>query len=90
MHLEGHPVQPYHLPWMIQIALEQGGALECLKHIDDIIVWDDTAEVGFEKKKKIVQILKTSSAVNKNKVTGDAIFMNEMARWAFLDPNRWD
>ena len=44
---------PYHL---IQIALEQGEALEHLQCTDAVIIWGNTAEV-FKNGKKIVQIL---------------------------------
>ncbi|KFQ81744.1 hypothetical protein N337_13039, partial [Phoenicopterus ruber ruber] len=56
---------------LIQATLEQGEALEHLQYIDDIIVWGNTAEVGFEKWKKIMQILlKASFAIKQSKVKG--------------------
>ncbi|KAK4827442.1 hypothetical protein QYF61_017999 [Mycteria americana] len=54
-------------------ALEQGEALEHLQYIDDIIVWGNTAEEVFEKRKKIVQIvLKAGFAIKQNKVKAPA------------------
>ncbi|KFP49548.1 hypothetical protein N323_12355, partial [Cathartes aura] len=58
---------------LIQTALEQAEAPEHLRYIDDIIIWGDTAEVVFEKGKKIVQILlKASFAIKRSKVKGPA------------------
>ncbi|KAK4818478.1 LOW QUALITY PROTEIN: hypothetical protein QYF61_014180 [Mycteria americana] len=77
-HLEGHPVhleliapgvetQPYHLPWTDPDGTGTGS--EHLQYIDDIIVWGNTAEVVFEKGKKIVQILlKAGFAIKQSKV----------------------
>ncbi|KAK4810487.1 hypothetical protein QYF61_004267 [Mycteria americana] len=58
---------------LIQTELEQGEAPEHLQYIDDIIVWGNTAEEGFEKGKKIVQILlKAGFAIKQSKVKGPA------------------
>ncbi|KAK4822553.1 hypothetical protein QYF61_015822 [Mycteria americana] len=58
---------------LIQVAMEQGEALEHLQYIDDIIVWGNTAEEVFEKGKKIVQILlKAGFAIKQSKVKGPA------------------
>ncbi|KAK4824543.1 hypothetical protein QYF61_016147, partial [Mycteria americana] len=62
---------------LIQMALEQGEALEHLQYIDDIIPkaaqWGNPAEVGFEKGKKIVQsLLKVCFPIKQSKVKGPA------------------
>ncbi|KAK4825628.1 hypothetical protein QYF61_001413 [Mycteria americana] len=56
------------------MALEKGEAPEHLQYTDDIIItWGNTAEVVFEKVKKIVQILlKARFAVKQSKVKGPA------------------
>ncbi|KFQ08937.1 hypothetical protein N329_08851, partial [Haliaeetus albicilla] len=68
---------------LVQTALEQGEAPEHLQYIDDIVVWDNTAEAVFEKGKKIVQILlKASFAVTQSKVKRPAQEMQILAiKW---------
>jgi len=50
---------------LIQTALEKGEAPEQLQYIDDIVVWNDTAEAVFGKVEKIVQNLLKGSFVIK-------------------------
>ncbi|KFR13179.1 hypothetical protein N306_12384, partial [Opisthocomus hoazin] len=58
---------------LIQTALEKGEALEYLQYIDNNIMWDNRAEVVFEKWEKIVQILlKAGFAIKQSKVKGPA------------------
>lgn len=47
----------YQFYGVIQTALEQGEALKLLQYIDNIIMWGHIAAEGFEKGKKIVQII---------------------------------
>jgi len=80
-YLNGHAVhlestasevetQSYEL---IQTVLEQGEASEHLQYIDDITVWDNTAEGVFDKVKKIIHILlKAGFAIKQSKVKGPA------------------
>ncbi|KFP92738.1 hypothetical protein N329_01682, partial [Haliaeetus albicilla] len=59
---------------LIQTALGKGEALEHLQYTDDIIIRGDTAEKGFEKGKKIIQIfLKASFATKEGEVKGFAL-----------------
>jgi len=70
---QGWKHSPTICPGLIQTALEKGEAPEHLQYIDDIIVWDDTAEDVFQKGEKIVQILlKASFAIKRRKVKGPA------------------
>ncbi|XP_009072738.1 PREDICTED: uncharacterized protein LOC103802050 [Acanthisitta chloris] len=58
---------------LIQTALEKGEAPEHLQYIDDIIVWDDTAEEVFEKGERIIHILlKAVFAIKQRKAKGSA------------------
>ncbi|GAB0206702.1 hypothetical protein GRJ2_003135800 [Grus japonensis] len=58
---------------LIQTALEQGEAPEHLQYIDDIIVWDNSAEEVSEKGKKIIQILlQAGFTIKGSKVKGPA------------------
>ncbi|KFQ20957.1 hypothetical protein N332_08661, partial [Mesitornis unicolor] len=58
---------------LIQTALERGGAPDHLQCIDDIIVWDDTAEEVFGKGKKVIDILLGARfAIKRSKVKGPA------------------
>ncbi|KFQ19409.1 hypothetical protein N332_03516, partial [Mesitornis unicolor] len=58
---------------LIQTALEKGGAPDHMQFIDDFIVWGNTAEVVFEKGKKIIEILlKAGFAIKSSKVKGPA------------------
>ncbi|TRZ08648.1 hypothetical protein HGM15179_018461 [Zosterops borbonicus] len=55
---------------LIQTVLEKGEAPE---HIDDIIIWGNTAEEDFEKGEKIIQaLLKAGFAIKQSKVKGPA------------------
>ncbi|KAK4833069.1 hypothetical protein QYF61_027731 [Mycteria americana] len=72
VHLEliapGVETQPHHLPWTDPDCTGTGEAPEHLRYIDDITVWDNTAEG-----KKIVQILlKAGFAIKHSKVKGPA------------------
>ncbi|KFP46803.1 hypothetical protein N323_02433, partial [Cathartes aura] len=58
---------------LLQNALEQGEALKHLQYTDNIIIWGNTAEVVFEKGKKIIQILlKAGFAIKQGTVKGPA------------------
>ncbi|KGL94172.1 hypothetical protein N301_14232, partial [Charadrius vociferus] len=58
---------------LVQTALEKGGAPEHLQYIDDIIVWGNSAEVVFNKGRKIIKILlKAGFAVKRGNVKGPA------------------
>ncbi|KFP28503.1 hypothetical protein N325_09080, partial [Colius striatus] len=71
--LQGWTHSPTICHGLIQTVLETGDAPEHLQHIDDIIVWGNTAEEVFEKGKIIIQILlKAGFAVKRNKVKGPA------------------
>ncbi|KAK4832852.1 LOW QUALITY PROTEIN: hypothetical protein QYF61_025872 [Mycteria americana] len=71
--LQGWKHSPSICHGLIQMALEQSEAPEHLQYIADIIVWGNTAEVVFEKGKKIDQILlKVGFAVKQSKVKGPA------------------
>lgn len=45
----GVETQPHHLPWLLQSALEQGEIPAHLQHIDDILMWGNTARKLFRK-----------------------------------------
>ncbi|RMC18111.1 hypothetical protein DUI87_04990 [Hirundo rustica rustica] len=58
---------------LIQAALEKDEAPEHLQHINDIIVWGNTAMEVFEEGEKIIQILPEAGfAIKKSKVEGPA------------------
>ncbi|RMC17971.1 hypothetical protein DUI87_04845 [Hirundo rustica rustica] len=58
---------------LIQTALEKGEGPKHLQHINDIIVWGNTAGEVFEKGGKIIQILlKSGFAIKQSKVKGPA------------------
>ncbi|RMC07772.1 hypothetical protein DUI87_15241 [Hirundo rustica rustica] len=63
-HLEGWKHSPTICHGLTH-ALEKGEAPEDVQYIDDFIVWDNTAEEAFEKRKKIVQILLKASFATK-------------------------
>ncbi|KAK4815961.1 hypothetical protein QYF61_010455 [Mycteria americana] len=73
-------------------ALEQDEAPEHLQYTDDIILWGNIAEEGFEKGKKIVQVLlKACFVINQSKVKGPAqeiqfLGIKCWGEWPYLEP----
>ena len=66
--------QPYRLSWADPDCTGTGEAPKHLLYTDHIIAWGNTAEVVFEKGKKIIQnFLKASSAIKQRKVKGPAL-----------------
>lgn len=74
---------------LIQTEMEQGETPKHLQYIDDIVVWGNTAEEAFEKRRIIQVLSKAGFTTNQSQgtCTGNPVIWNKMARWASSYPN---